>query len=330
MRGCSRISPGCGGANGGGCYAEQIAGRFSDPGQPFHGFAERGPNGARWTRKVSLIDDQIDTPIHWKGPRLIFVNSMSDTFHEDLTNESIADVFAVMAACPRHRFQVLTKRAARMAEFLPWLYANDGEMLRAAGERLATRMGWCHANEHEWKLPLPNVWLGVSVEDAKRADERIPRLLACPAAVKFLSVEPLLEDVTERIRAWLQPPCDCCDVAPGISWVIVGGESGNNARPFNIAWARGVVDACKEAGVPVFVKQLGAYVQTNGIVTPDAPGWPEGTKTSEDDLGPGLGLGWRVHLRDRKGGDMAEWPADLRVREMPQAVRGGASLEHRT
>ena len=154
------------------------------------------------------------------------------------------------------------------------------------------------------RFPLPNVWLGVSVENQRVADERIPELLATPAAVRWLSCEPLLEHVDLRLDEE-----SLCGPGPddsrrtrtgpnGLHWVIVGGESGPGARPCNVDWIRGIVQQCEAARVPVFVKQLGAY--------------------SQDDLVEGTD--WRRVYRDRAGGDPAEWPASLRVRQYPEVA----------
>lgn len=292
LRGCSRISPGCGGGaivgpNGerGGCYAEAIAARFSDPGAPFHGYATRTDKGPRWTGKVTPLPEKLSEPLKRRRPTTWFVNSMSDLFHEDVPDDYIAAVFGVMAACPQHTFQILTKRAERLPQWFEWvetLLPATGKLPASACLDFATRTlgrheigDWSYGQTAPW--PLPNVHLGVSVEDRKHGLPRIDHLRAAPAAVRFLSIEPLLEDLGE------------IDLT-GIGWVIVGGESGQGARPMNVNWIRRVMWNCRAQKVPVFVKQLGANPH-NGLTT----------------------------LRVRsKGGDMAEWPEDLRVREMPR------------
>lgn len=283
-RGCRRISPGC--EN---CYAERQAIRMSTPGAAYEGLVEVGKNGPRWTGKGRLAVPALAAPLRWKGPRRIFVDSMSDLFFEEFDDVEIAAVFAVMAAAPQHTFQVLTKRAERMREIMAWLGDGDAEELRIAGESLAARMGWCHANEHEWKWPLPNVWLGVSVEDQKRADERIPHLLATPAAIRFLSVEPLLGPVD--LGDFIGPAnAGGIERFADIHWVIVGGESGPKARPFELAWARSIVAQCSAAGTRCFVKQLGSNV---------------------------LGLDGSRVIYPGKADDPRMWPEDLRVQEFP-------------
>jgi protein gp37 len=228
---------------------------------------------------VELIEDRLTAPLSWRKPARIFALSMSDLFHEAVPDEWIDRIFAVMALCPQHEFQVLTKRAERMRD---WFAADEARKkgIREARNDIAKTRLWLP----EW--PLPNVWLGVSVEDQRRRD-RINHLFQTPAAVRWLSLEPLLEHV-EPYLSW---------GGKRIDWVVIGGESGPRARPFNIEWARSIIRQCRDAGVACFVKQLG--VQPFVGVKPQ--NW----------FGPGLSL------RDRKGGDPAEWPDDLRVREYP-------------
>ncbi len=212
---------------------------------------------------------------------------MSDLFHEKLTDHEIARVFATMAQAPRHTFQILTKRPERMLRFfMAMSLVETPVFLSAVTDR--------------W--PLSNVWLGVSVEDQATADERIPLLLKTPAAVHFVSYEPALAEVDfrrfvgpQRLIVW---PPEARGMERGIDWLIIGGESGHGARPFDLAWARSAIAQCEAAGVAAFVKQRGARpieVDPDGRV---------------DEL----------RLESRKGGDMAEWPEDLRVREFPNAA----------
>jgi protein gp37 len=222
----------------------------------------------------------LEEPLHWREPRRIFVNSMSDLFHENLPISDILRVFETMAAAKQHTFQILTKRPARMRYCLS--YPDD---------RLV-----CESAEHHRLLctmPLPNVWMGVSVEDQKTADERIPLLLWTPAVVRFVSLEPLLSSID--LSQWLR----------GLDWVIVGGESGNSARPFDITWARNVIRQCKHAGCACFVKQLGKHPYPGRL---------------------GNGRMPDLALRDGHGGEMTEWPEDLQVREFPgSAVARGTA-----
>jgi protein gp37 len=308
LRGCSRVSEGCRF-----CYAEGVAARFSGPGLPYEGLARSTPQGPRWTGKIRLVPEVLDQPLRWRRPRRIFVNSMSDLFHEDVPFAFIDRVFAVMALSYWHTFQVLTKRPARMRELLT----------RWAESRLTLRDGY--------GTVLPNVCLGVSVEDQRAADERIPELLGTPAAVRFLSCEPLLERVSlfaflkgqhrdESLAALRSPPM------PGLDLVIAGGESGPGARPCDVSWIRSLVAQCREAHVPAFVKQLGAHVidrNDAGWDGVDPTDWPSHLEAEDriehDEADTGYqGAPVRVRLRDRKGGDPAEWPEDLRVREMPE------------
>lgn len=214
LRGCTRVSPGCGGPGPhGGCYAEGIAARFSGPGLAYEGLAEMRGGKPRWTGKVAFVEGLLDLPLRWKKPRRIFVNSMSDLFHEDVPDQWIDRVFAVMALAPQHTFQILTKRSERMRAYLsdPWVARRVGQhmcdmvldldlhhlALIAPGidERLAPK-GMTRVHLDAW--PLPNVWLGVSAEDQQRADERVPDLLATRAAVRFVSYEPALGPVSFR------------------------------------------------------------------------------------------------------------------------------------
>jgi protein gp37 len=252
--GCTKITAGCKH-----CYAEGMHARLTAMGvekyaEPF--------------RRVRPWPAALEQPLQWTRPRRIFVNSMSDLFHEDLPLEYIGQVFDVMQRAPQHTFQVLTKRSGRLAE------------VAAA-------------------LPWPgNVWMGVSVENAGQI-ERIHDLARVPAAVRFLSLEPLLG----RISAL---PLD------GIHWVIGGGESGPGARECNVDWIRDIMARCALAQVPFFLKQLGA----NCI---DYVGQIVGAAGQVDDSDEGIFSHYR-RLRDRKGGDPSEWPEYLRVREWPTAA----------
>lgn len=278
VRGCSRVSPGCEH-----CYAERMATRFSGRGEPYeglinlrtpkngsaptHGETGKVRTGVRgvWNGKVRLVPEHLADPLRWKRPRRIFVNSMSDLFHENLADEDIAAVFGVMAAAHRHTFQVLTKRAERMRDFVRWL--SQPRPLWVPAHLAFLEPLLADAPETTW--PLPNVWLGVSVEDQQRADERIPPLLETPAAVRFISAEPLLgpvvlqgrhadENVT-RIRSFLSStrcyPSGQAYKPPTLDWVIAGAESGPGARPAELDWYRAVRDQCERAGVAFFLKQ---------------------------------------------------------------------------
>lgn len=221
VRGCSRVSEGC--RN---CYAERVASRFSGPGLPYEGLAANG----KWTGKTRMVESAMEQPLRWKRPRRIFVNSMSDLFHETIPLSDIERVFRVMSQAHQHTFQILTKRPERMLWAVLTIYKRQG-----------------------MTTPLSNVWLGVSVENQAAADERIPLLLQTPAAVHFLSCEPLLGTVF--VPAWLHKVADL----PRVDWVIAGGESGHGARPMHPGWVRSLRDQCAAAGVPYFLKQWGEW-----------------------------------------------------------------------
>ena len=234
VRGCSRVSDGCRH-----CYAEMVAARFSGAGQPYEGLAEFRVIGAgtpkerreaHWTGQVRLVPEHLEDPLRWKRPRRIFVNSMSDLFHESLTNGEIARVFAVICQTlhdrpreRRHTYQILTKRAERMAEWFDWAQRERAGWFNGAG-----------------MLDLGDVQIGGSVENQPAADERIPHLLRCPAKVRFLSCEPLLGLVNVRSYLGVAHSDDVAGEVygrdgygpwvDGSDWVISGGESGAGAR----------------------------------------------------------------------------------------------------
>ena len=271
VTGCTKVSSGCDF-----CYAESVATRFA--GTPAY------PNGF----DVTLREGHLDQPLRWTRPRRVFVNSMSDLFHDEIPTDFIARVFAVMALTRRHTYQVLTKRHARMRALL----ASDDfkkQVHDAAKKRFNHPKFSRHREAAGWpftidgvtvKWPLPNVWVGVSVEDQQWADIRIPVLLATPAAVRFLSMEPLLGpvDLTPHM-----PPVDPHDGREvdewGIHWVIVGGESGPGARPMSADWITPLQEQCADAGAAFFFKQAGNVLarewglgRSKGA---DPQGWPQ-------------------------------------------------------
>lgn len=268
---CTRISPGCQH-----CYASTINKRFGN------GLEFIVPN----LEKIEFFVDEriLHEPLKQKKPCTIFVGDMFDLFHEAIPRELIYRVLDICEAATQHTFQLLTKRAARMESVFSFKYSNSTS-----------------------QFTPPHLWAGVSVEDQQRADERIPLLLQTPAAVRFLSVEPMLEAVDlEHLPSFsgIGRYLDClsnagvdrgADIPSKIDWVICGGESGPGARPFNLAWAESLQAQSKAASVPFFMKQVG----TN-------PQWPDNLKR---------GIHW--DRSDRKGGDPSKWPESLRVREFP-------------
>jgi protein gp37 len=273
ITGCTKVSPGCDN-----CYAETFAERW------------RGTAGHHFENgfDLTLRPNALTMPLRWRKPRKVFVNSMSDLFHKDIPDEYIARVFAVMALTPQHTYQVLTKRHGRMRSLL----GSRDFLGQLDTHREDIRPG---CGDFNW--PLPNVWMGVSVEDQKRADLRIPALLDTPAAIRFLSCEPLLGPVD--LTAWMpggpanwrcqEPSCRRYFTGPfqehcpncgaegmwtgshtgndrpngqPIGWVIAGGESGPGARPMSPDWARSLRDQCAAADVPYLFKQWGAYQPT--------------------------------------------------------------------
>lgn len=277
VTGCTRVSPGC--AH---CYIERTP-PFRMEGRHF----THGADGA--TTGVRLHPDRLEQPLHWRKPRRVFVNSLSDLFHEDIPDHFIADVFDTMRQAPQHVFQVLTKRPER---------ARDWYMRYAAAFERFVDGAW----------PLPNLWLGVSIENARHT-WRADVLREIPTAVRFISAEPLLGSLFEKPRITRKLGWDDGDLDPirsghrpldltGIDWCIVGGESGPGARPMHPDWARQIRDACRGEDVAPFVKQLGSV-------------WAKQHSARGLDCGPA----------DSKGGDWDHWPPDLRVRDFPGVGR---------
>ena len=244
--GCDRVSPGC--AN---CYALDLAARLKRMGQVAYQ-RDGDPRTSGPGFGLTLHPSRLLLPLHWSRPRRVFVNSMSDLFHPEVPDGYIAQVFAAMALGPRHTFQLLTKRPERMRA---WLAGPDAELeVRAAAAAMAP-------GPHGFAWPLPNVWLGASVENS-RWRTRIDELRGAPASVRFLSCEPLLG------------PLGRLDLE-GIHWVIVGGESGQRHRPVRVEWIREARDQCVGAGVPFFFKQWGGVTPKSGGRTLDGRTWDE-------------------------------------------------------
>ncbi len=309
MAGCSIVSPGCHN-----CYAMRTAYRLAAMGQKkYQGTTEKKNGRILWTGKINTDESALSIPLKKKKPTTWFVNSMSDLFHESVPFDFIDKVFAVMALCPQHTFQILTKRPERMAEYTTTSHRQE------AIELAMSLVDGYPEEDYDVIWPLPNVWLGTSCEDQQRADERIPHLLRCPAAVRFVSAEPLLgpidlgEDSATFCHWAGQVVAGECEHGMAcrersyldyLDWVIVGGESGPGARPCDLAWIRSIVGQCREAGVACFVKQLGA----NAIQFDD--GGMTGNELHD----------CPYQTQNKKGGDISEWPEDLRVREMPHVA----------
>lgn len=290
VTGCSKVSPGC--AH---CYAESLTARYA--GGPGWIEEHRPWTPANAAHNVRLRLDRLDQPLRWRKPRMVFVNSMSDLFHERVPFPFIAAVFGVMAASPQHIFQVLTKRPKRM---LAWFRWRDAEIkardLAWEPWRLCEDAAWEEvpdllAGGCEAGWPLRNVWLGVSIENRRYVD-RADLLRETPAAVRFISAEPLLGPLVAHFEpdgelgeyVWPDGKVDM-DAGPGlnltgIDWLIAGGESGPSARRMDPQWVRDLRDACRGAGTAFFMKQMSGRFP---------------------------------------GGALDALPEDLRIREMPRA-----------
>lgn len=281
VTGCTKISPGCDN-----CYIER-----TPPFRMQHRRFDRPGIGG--TTGIRLHSDRLALPLRWRKPRRVFVNSLADLFHDQVPARFIAEAFAVMSLCPQHRFQILTKRPARMRSLLNSAHfweSVDGALAARGKARLAGAR----------PAVLPNVWLGVSTEDQKRADLRIPALLETPAAVRWLSCEPLLGPL--NLDAYLRetlPVTDPLFDAPDgalvngmvrcadewyredrIDWVVAGGESGLASRPMQPDWARSLRDQCTDAGVPFLFKQWGGRTPKANGRELDGREWNEYPETA--------------------------------------------------
>lgn len=347
VTGCTRVSAGCDN-----CYAVRKSYRLERMGQDekYGGLTVLNDKGDRhFNGVVKTHEDALRIPLERKKPTVYFVNSMSDLFHKDVPFEFIDKVFAVMNATefqlpiPKdltkvkrwHTYQVLTKRPDRMAEYMESRRTSKYTLTQGQHPLFKCRADvFTGHGSHLMnagavvRWPPNNVWLGTSVENQATADERIPHLLKCPAAVRFLSCEPLLGTVElprrddgggdipkEERGEWGLPAktISTIDAPPGhaINWVIAGGESGPGARPCDIEWIRSIVSQCRSADVPVFVKQLGSEPAVH-----------------KDDIDKYGGVSYHhavgdyfvKRLDDKKGGDPSEWPEDTRVREYPEVT----------
>lgn len=358
VRGCSRVSKGC--EN---CYAEKIAHRFKGKGQPYEGLTRDG----RWNGKIKLVPEVLDQPIRWRKPRRIFVNSMSDLFHEGVPFEYIAKVFGVMAYAREHTFQILTKRPERAREFMRWIASPDANPVNGEDVCIAQRCLMAAGSvsfetailgavipragapiERMW--PLPNVWLGVSAENQETADERIPILLDTPAAIRFVSAEPLLGSIA--LGQWLRAQtthhlrADVVGMLRNRSFDALQDDEG---RPMHPRLAQHDLRVLRERGVK--------YIPVSGACADFDPqkgcpghrvegldwiivGGESGTRSRACDadwiraivgqcrdagvscfvkqLGTNAKNGGRQYFTTaRKGTDPAEWPEDLRGQEHP-------------
>lgn len=277
--GCTEVSPGC--AN---CYAARLAATRLKHVAEYVDLAEIKNGTARWKGEVGFCPDRLEEPLHWRKPRRIFVCDMGDLFHEEVHLKILDRVFMIAALSPEHTFQILTKRAKRMQDY----FATDPAK-RILELQMGIENGSIAISESvrqkrfvnpEW--PLPNVWLGVSVENQHFADERIPALLSTPAAVRFISAEPLLGPLD--LHSIPDGSTGYYDLAyPGgsgrfdhqgsrisdarLDWVICGGESGPGARPIHPDWARSLRDQCQAAGVAFFFKQWGEWAPAGRVET---------------------------------------------------------------
>ena len=294
---CERISPGCQH-----CYASTMNKRMLPAWGT--GLDYTVPN--REKVEIFLDEHELLKPLRWRKPRRIFVESMSDWCAEFVTDEMRDRVMAVAALCPHHTFLFLTKRADRCAE---WALEQDREdVIDTETHNLPGSLD----ETWHYNLPLPNVWLGFSAENQQYFDIRWRhmRLLAAAGWNVWCSAEPLLSaiDICTALRV-RQAPEEGDDIyedrGHGLHWLVVGGESGHGARPCNIGWIRSLVDECRSAGVACFVKQLGAKPYDR---------IPADAHVPQNEL-----YIWK--LRHRKGGNITEWPEDLRVREIPGGTR---------
>jgi protein gp37 len=334
----------------------------------YEGLTHKVGDEIRWTGRVRFVSEVIDQPIHWKRPRRIFVNSMSDVFHESVPDEWIDHIFSIMVQCPQHTFQLLTKRSSRMRTYMSTVEALDPKertlrlvksMWRENPARaLIESSDMAYVGSLQW--PPKNVWLLVSVEDQESADARIPDLMETPAAIRGISYEPALGPIDfvrqqeygtiSYLSGMARPDAPVMDDPPyrewpGLDWVIIGGESGPGARPFVVDWARDTVQACQAAGVKVFVKQMGSYPVTrhpqyfrdfNHWVN-KASSWLDEKDVCFDAKGRRLtrGDGFQrardegafpvyiyvpLHLVDRKGDNIDEFPDGCRVQQMPSVA----------
>jgi Bacteriophage protein gp37 len=293
--GCQKNSPECDN-----CYAAELA--QSARMQQFPQYQEV----KNWDKAV-FVRNQLIKPLTWKEPSMIFL-SMGDLFFHTIADEEIDEIFAIVALTQRHTYQFLTKFPIRAEKY----FSNCRNRLRMKIVDVGRAIGIAPEIYEVWETfdfddILPNLWLGTSTGLQNSLDNKVPWLLKTRATLKFLSCEPLLEPLNLRKYLGLCSGCQSCQFTgnhqlskSGISWVIVGGESGSKARPCNLDWIRSIVNQCRQANVPVFVKQLGA-------IPIESTPYIDGVAQNH----------FQLNLKDRKGGDISEFPEDLRIRQFP-------------
>ena len=295
--GCSKVSPGCDN-----CYAVGTVHRGLA--EQHRGLTVRAEGATDWTGEVRVVESMMDRPLRWKKPRRIFVNSLSDLFHPDVPDETIARIFAVMALAPQHTFQVLTKRPQRMADMLSTMLFWKVVASHCADDQTAS-LSWPYRTAIANHQGLPNVWLGVSIESDRYAF-RAAHLRRTPAAVRWISAEPLLG------------PLPSLDLT-GIDWLVVGGESGPKARPMHPQWVRDLRDECTDICCPECGETWPyddaeipcSHCRGSGAEDPTAFLFKQGGSVLAKEWG----------CTDSKGGKLDEIPAEFQIREYP----GGAS-----
>lgn len=339
--GCTVLSPGC--TN---CYAMKMAWRVQAMAagrghtSSYDGLTQQTKAGAVWNGEVRLVEKALLEPYRWRRPERVFVDSMGDLFHPSVPDHWIDLHYALFALTPRHTYMPLTKRPERRLAYL----TDPNRLLRMAElvvdhptgrRRLVDLIDLVVFTE-----PLPNVWEGISVEDQDRLAERAEDFARTPAALHWISAEPLLGEIDlcnialpgrrhlDLLAGMITRDGVGLDFLSPVRLVVVGGESGPKARDCWVPNVRSVVRQCADTGTKVFVKQLGARVidrNDAGFDGSEDHHWPEMDPDDvEDDLS-GYRDGYqgapvRVHLASRKGSDMAEWPKDLRVRQLPEEL----------
>ncbi|HMX66305.1 MAG TPA: phage Gp37/Gp68 family protein [Microthrixaceae bacterium] len=295
--GCSKVSLGCDN-----CYAVGTVHRGLA--EQHRGLTVRAEGATDWTGEVRVVESMMDRPLRWTKPRRIFVNSLSDLFHPDVSDETIARIFAVMALAPQHTFQVLTKRPQRMADMLSTMLFWKVVASHCADDQTAS-LSWPYRTAIANHQGLPNVWLGVSIESDRYAF-RADHLRRTPAAVRWISAEPLLG------------PLPSLDLT-GIDWLVVGGESGPKARPMHPQWVRDLRDECTDICCPECGETWPyddaeipcSHCRGSGAEDPTAFLFKQGGSVLAKEWG----------CTDSKGGKLDEIPAEFQIREYP----GGAS-----